>query len=173
MATTAKQLRIEKGMTQEELANAAKVSLSLVQKIENGTKNIDAAAYGCIAAIARVLGVSTDEYANAVRATPKRITGLKNALYLYNTHGSNPEIYGYLMLDRKTGKVWTDEFTDRKGSSWISYKSAAIVNLGKCMEEAGYRPVWEITDDYPLVMTYTEVKTFAEKMCAQYSAEQA
>ena len=45
--------------------------------------------------------------------------------------------YGYIMLDRESGNVWTDEFYSLGRNDWKQYHSPHIVNLSGYMAERG------------------------------------
>lgn len=65
-----------------------------------------------------------------------KIKGLKKAVGEYqelNKGGAYSPHYGLLMFDISTGELWTDEFYSLGHSSFISYESDSIVNLGKMM----------------------------------------
>lgn len=66
------------------------------------------------------------------------IKGLKVAVGDFNranSGGKYSSTYGYLMFDKSTGKLWTDEFVSAGHNAWKSYDSDSIVNLGLLMEE--------------------------------------
>lgn len=69
-----------------------------------------------------------------------KIKGLKKAVGDYqkaNKGGYYSPKYGYLMFDKETGELWTDEFYSLGHNSWKEYRSDTIVNLGKIMIENG------------------------------------
>lgn len=69
-----------------------------------------------------------------------KIKGLKKAVGDYqkaNKGGYYSPKYGYLMFDKETGELWTDEFYSLGHNSWKEYRSNTIVNLGKIMIENG------------------------------------
>ena len=69
-----------------------------------------------------------------------KIKGLKKAVGDYqkaNKDGYYNPKYGYLMFDKETGELWTDEFYSLGHNSWKEYRSDTIVNLGKIMIENG------------------------------------
>lgn len=69
-----------------------------------------------------------------------KIKGLKKAVGDYqkaNKGGYYSPKYGYLMFDKETGELWTDEFYSLGYNSWKEYRSDTIVNLGKIMIENG------------------------------------
>lgn len=64
----------------------------------------------------------------------RKITGLKKAVGEYNranAGGFYSSRYGYLMLDRSTGEVWTDEFCDYGHGTYKNYHSSDIINLSR------------------------------------------
>lgn len=70
----------------------------------------------------------------------KQLTGVKKAVGEYKRFNSNgyysPE-YGYIMLDKESGEIWTDYFYSIGHNSWKEYHSDSIVNLGFMMQEQG------------------------------------
>lgn len=75
-----------------------------------------------------------------------KLQGLNKAIGDYhraNSGGTYSPRYGYLMLDKSTGEIWTDEFYDLGHNDFAVYKSDDIINLGLIMENNGY----EITRD--------------------------
>lgn len=86
-----------------------------------------------------------------------KIRGVKKAVGEYNranAGGCYSPRYGYLMLDRSTGEVWTDEFYSLGHTSWINYHDSAIINLGSKIDDK---------------ITMTTVRRVAEKYCAEYA----
>lgn len=69
-----------------------------------------------------------------------KITGLKKAIgeyKRYNAGGYYSPRYGYLMFDKSTGELWTDEFYSLGHNSWNEYHSEDVINLGAMMAENG------------------------------------
>ena len=71
-----------------------------------------------------------------------KLIGLKKAVGDYkklNAGGYYSPHYGYIMFDKSSGKLWTDEFYDLGHNSWINYNDKNIINLGAIMsrEEIG------------------------------------
>lgn len=67
-----------------------------------------------------------------------KITGLKKAVGEYqraNKEGYYSPKYGYLMFDKATGELWTDEFYSLGHNEWKQYQSNSIINLGRIMTE--------------------------------------
>lgn len=67
-----------------------------------------------------------------------KITGLKKAVGEYqraNKEGYYSPKYGYLMFDKTTGELWTDEFYSLGHNEWKQYQSNSIINLGRIMTE--------------------------------------
>lgn len=67
-----------------------------------------------------------------------KITGLKKAVGEYqraNKEGCYSPKYGYLMFDKTTGELWTDEFYSLGHNEWKQYQSNSIINLGRIMTE--------------------------------------
>lgn len=67
-----------------------------------------------------------------------KIKGLKKAVGEYrraNAGGYYSPRYGYLMFDKNTGEIWTDEFFSLGQNSWKEYHSDSIINLGRLMGE--------------------------------------
>lgn len=74
MAMTMKAVRLKRGLTQEELAHRARVSLRTVQRAEQGGNPRRAQQY----AIAAVLGISADDlFVHAADASELANSGLK------------------------------------------------------------------------------------------------
>lgn len=91
-----------------------------------------------------------------------KIKGVKKAVGDYkraNAEGWFSPRYGYLMLDRSTGEVWTDEFYSLGHNEWNQYHDSAIINLGTKMFEMGIYDV-----------TMATVKQAAMKLCKKYNA---
>ena len=66
-----------------------------------------------------------------------KLEGLKKAVGDYqraNKGGYYSSEYGYLMLDRSTGELWTDYFYSIGHNSWKEYEDKAIINLGQIIE---------------------------------------
>ena len=55
-----KELRLSKGLTQEQLANKAGIRITTLQKLESGASRITGARVETIYAIAQVLGVTVE-----------------------------------------------------------------------------------------------------------------
>lgn len=69
-----------------------------------------------------------------------KITGLKKAVGSYkelNKGGYYSPRYGYLMFDKGTGQIWTDEFYDLGHNSWVNYTDSNVINLGQLMAQDG------------------------------------
>ena len=69
-----------------------------------------------------------------------KIKGLKKAIGTYNrinAGGCCSPWYGYLMFNKSTGELWTDEFYSIGHNMWNEYHSADIINLGKEMTFRG------------------------------------
>ena len=67
-----------------------------------------------------------------------KIKGLKTAVSDYkraNKGGPYSPTYGELMFDKGDGRIWTDEFCDLSHTSYRSYDSDTVTNLGKTMSE--------------------------------------
>lgn len=89
-----------------------------------------------------------------------KISVIKKAICDYkraNRGGFYSPRYGYLMLDRRTGEVWTDEFYSLGHGDWIQYHSPAIINLGRRIEDNN--------DE----ITIKTVRAYAETACAEYA----
>ena len=68
----------------------------------------------------------------------KNIKGLKKAVGDYkraNEGGAYSPNYGYLMYNKTTGELWTDEFYSTGHNNWKAYEDSSIVNLGEMMRE--------------------------------------
>lgn len=69
-----------------------------------------------------------------------KVKGIKKAVGDYNRAnkgGVYSPRYGYIMLDRASGDVWTDEFYSLGHGDWKQYHSPHIVNLSGYMAERG------------------------------------
>lgn len=89
-----------------------------------------------------------------------KITGIKKAVGTFNranVDGYYSNFYGYLMLDRSTGEVWTDTFYSLGRNEWEKYHDPAIINLGEI-----------ITCFYEKPVNMKTVKETAEKLCDEY-----
>lgn len=89
-----------------------------------------------------------------------KITGIKKAVGTFNranADGYYSNSYGYLMLDRSTGEVWTDTFYSLGHNEWKKYHDPAIINLGEI-----------ITCVYGESVNMKTVKETAEKLCDEY-----
>lgn len=67
-----------------------------------------------------------------------KIKGLKAAVGDYkraNKGGSYSLLYGNLMFDKESGKIWVDELCDLGHNSYVVYATDTIINLGKMMSE--------------------------------------
>ena len=61
-----------------------------------------------------------------------KITGIRAAVKDYkeaNAGGAYSPRYGYLMLDRNSGEIWTDEFYSLGHNNWKNYNDPAIINI--------------------------------------------
>lgn len=90
-----------------------------------------------------------------------KIKGIKKAVGEYkraNAGGYYSPRYGYLMLDCKTGEVWTDEFYSLGHNEWKQYHSNAVVNLGNYIGN----------DDKDINMA--TVREYAERLVAEHNA---
>ena len=66
------------------------------------------------------------------------VTGVKKAVgdfKRFNRGGDYSPEYGFLMLDRETGEVWTDYFYNLGHNNWKEYEKSSIINLGAMMQE--------------------------------------
>lgn len=91
-----------------------------------------------------------------------KLEGLKKAVGEYqraNKGGYYSPEYGYLMLDRATGEVWTDYFNSIGHNSWKEYEDASIINLGKIIESREEKVTMETVKAYALdeIRKYEEV----------------
>lgn len=67
-----------------------------------------------------------------------KIKGLKTAIGDYkraNKGGPYSLLYGNLMFDKESGKIWTDELCDLGHNSYKVYDSKTIIYLGRMMSE--------------------------------------
>ena len=83
-----------------------------------------------------------------------KLQGLNKAIGDYHRANSgNPYSprYGYLMLDKSTGEIWTDEFYDLGHNKFKRYHSSDIVNLGFKMESLCYEITRENVKEFCLV----------------------
>lgn len=98
-----------------------------------------------------------------------KITGIKKAVGDYqraNAGGAYSPRYGVMMLDRTTGKVWTDEFYSIGHNSWKDYHDQAIVDVasvGHYLTQA-----WRTGEG--VVLSMKNVKAWATKACKDYAA---
>ena len=70
--------------------------------------------------------------------TNMKIKGLKTAIGDYkraNKGGPYSLLYGNLMFDKESGKIWTDELCDLGHNSYVVYATDTIIDLGKMMSE--------------------------------------
>ena len=91
-----------------------------------------------------------------------KLTGIKKAVGEYksaNAGGYYSPRYGYIMLDRSSGEVWTDEFYSMGHNEWKNYDSPAIMNLGKYIAER---------QDDEIKIDMKTVKEFAEMAIDEY-----
>lgn len=92
------------------------------------------------------------------------IKNLRRAVAYYkecNAGGRYDSRYGVLMLDRSTGELWTDEFSDFGRNSFTAYNNTAVCNLSRRMEVA------------EIDINEANVKMFAEKLCEQWTGAAA
>ena len=69
-----------------------------------------------------------------------KIHNLKKAIGDYkrfNEGGTYSLRYGFLMYEKSSGHLWTDEFCDLGHNSYIVYDDDDVVNLGLLMKEKG------------------------------------
>ena len=86
-----------------------------------------------------------------------KIKGLKKAIGAYNrinAGGCYSPLYGYLMFDKSTGELWTDEFYSIGHQMWNKYHSADIINLGKEMTFRGIAITMQNVKDFILKEFY-------------------
>ena len=55
----------------------------------------------------------------------------------FNAGGAYDSRYGFLMYEKSSCHLWTDEFYDLGHNSYIVYDDDDIVNLGLLMKEKG------------------------------------
>lgn len=90
-----------------------------------------------------------------------KIKGIKKAVGAYhraNAGGYYSIEYGYLMLDRSTGEVWTDYYVSLGRNSWSVYDDPAIVDLGRLIVDRGC-PVCMVT-----------VRLWGQRLCDAYNS---
>lgn len=71
----------------------------------------------------------------------KKIKGLKKAVGDYqraNAGGHYSARYGKLMLNARTGELWTDEFYSLGHNSWAEYEDSDIIDLGYSIAEEAF-----------------------------------
>ena len=88
-----------------------------------------------------------------------KIKNLRKAVSCYkqcNAGGRYDSRYGVLMLDRSTGELWTDEFSDFGRGSFAVYDDPSLCNLSHRIKEA------------ELDINEATVKMFAEKLCRRW-----
>ena len=69
-----------------------------------------------------------------------KIHNLKKAIGDYkrfNEGGAYNPRYGFLMYEKSSGHLWTDEFCDLGHNAYIVYDDDDVVNLGLLMKEKG------------------------------------
>lgn len=97
-----------------------------------------------------------------------KIIGVRKAVgdyKRYNKGGYYSPEYGYLMINRKTGEVWTDYFYSLGHNEWKQYRDRAIINLfGWKMEQAKY------FDDE---VNMANVRNWATACINEYNREEA
>lgn len=96
-----------------------------------------------------------------------KLKGLNKAIGDYHRANSGSPYsprYGYLMLDKSTGKIWTDEFYDLGHKHFAVYKSDDIINLGLIMENDGY----EITRDAVKDFCFERYNILSKYIACQY-----
>lgn len=90
-----------------------------------------------------------------------KITGIKEAISDYrwaNRGGDYSAEYGYIMLDCKTGEVWTDSFCDL-GHSWRTvYHDDCIIDLARYAQEHDCGEI-----------TIRNARRIAEQACNEYA----
>lgn len=67
-----------------------------------------------------------------------KIKGLKTAIGDYKRANKGDPyglLYGNLMFDTESGKIWVDELCDLGHNSYVVYATDTIINLGKMMSE--------------------------------------
>ena len=70
----------------------------------------------------------------------KKIKGLKKAIgdyKFYNNGGRYSAIYGHLMFNKETWKLWVDPFCDASHHTRCVYDDDMIINLGEIMRRNG------------------------------------
>ena len=93
-----------------------------------------------------------------------KIKNLRKAVSYYkecNAGGRYDSRYGILMLDRASGELWVDEYSDFGRNSFTAYNNPALCNLSRRMEMA------EIN------INESSVRMFAEKLCEQWTGAAA
>lgn len=88
-----------------------------------------------------------------------KIKGIKKAVGEFkraNRYGDYSPNYGFLMLDRENGNVWTDSFYSIGRSSYTVYNKKSICNLSAKL------------NDLELEVNMKNVKIIAEKMCNEF-----
>ena len=85
-----------------------------------------------------------------------KLSGLKKAVGDYqraNAGGAYSMFYGFLMLNKATGELWTDEFCDLGHGTYMQYHSPDIINLSRKMAEQG------------LAVNMANVRALATQLC--------
>lgn len=101
------------------------------------------------------------------------ITGVKTAVGSYNrlnAGGRGRRLEGRIMLDRSSGRVWTDEYV--RGTRGDYVYPDEVITLSRCMERAGYagrHTYIDIDPDYMINMR--TVRREAERIVAEWAAE--
>lgn len=77
--------------------------------------------------------------------------------------------YGVLMLDRSNGEMWVDEFNDLGHNQFNIYHSAAIIDLGREIEDAYMSGLI----DWDEFTSWVGAKKIADKLCADWQEANA
>ena len=88
------------------------------------------------------------------------IKGIKKAVGNYHRFNNKEwNTHGYLMIDRETGEVWTDEII---GGGWINYSDKSIINLLRWAAENGANVE---------SVNMSNVKKWAETACEEWQKD--
>jgi transcriptional regulator with XRE-family HTH domain len=138
-----KELRIKKGMTQEELANKTEVSARTIQRIENG--EVDPRAY-TLQMIAKALDV---DFSLLVESDPERTNGYRNIdnchwCGLLHLSGIFPLIFPTLMI-WYSRKDKTKEMTNHFRAALTMQLCILVISFG------GLWIYWRMNQPIPLI----------------------
>lgn len=157
-----RQLRTERGLTLQQVAEQANIDLSTLSRLESGRRRL---AIDHIPALAAALGVSADELLGSapapdprVRARPRRAHGL--TMWPLTHRGPAGGLHAYKILVSPERRIPPDPLPVHEGHDWIYVLSGRMrlllgdddltIEPGEAVEFTTWTPHWFGAIDGPV-----------------------